>query len=176
MGLWQWFTPDNLLIYIKRKDYPYTWSWDQRDSENKKEKKRGNAKQPNYFVCTGLVTSSHLLPTPDFLLSFPSFPFQNQEPATFVTSLLPLSNRSRILLTLWALGERQPKVLQEGGSAAEGKRGRTGMLQLVVDSATINPPLSPPPRPCVTAYFRGESQTPGWERPAPRSNMYSVKK
>ncbi|XP_064428635.1 fer-1-like protein 5 [Mirounga angustirostris] len=28
------------------------------------------------------------------------------------------------------------------------------MLRLVVESATINPPLSPPPRPCVSAYFR----------------------
>ncbi|XP_038407049.1 fer-1-like protein 5 isoform X3 [Canis lupus familiaris] len=28
------------------------------------------------------------------------------------------------------------------------------MLQLVVESAKINPPLSPPPRPCVSAYFR----------------------
>uniref|UniRef100_A0A8C7BKZ9 Fer-1 like family member 5 n=1 Tax=Neovison vison TaxID=452646 RepID=A0A8C7BKZ9_NEOVI len=33
------------------------------------------------------------------------------------------------------------------------------MLRLVVDSATINPPLSPPPRPCVTAYFRGRMLT-----------------
>ncbi|XP_008698654.2 fer-1-like protein 5 [Ursus maritimus] len=28
------------------------------------------------------------------------------------------------------------------------------MLRLVVESATINPPLSPPPRPCVSVYFR----------------------
>ncbi|XP_076413608.1 fer-1-like protein 5 isoform X1 [Peromyscus maniculatus bairdii] len=28
------------------------------------------------------------------------------------------------------------------------------MLRLVVESAKINPPLSPPPKPCVTVYFR----------------------
>ncbi|XP_054441637.1 fer-1-like protein 5 [Pteronotus mesoamericanus] len=28
------------------------------------------------------------------------------------------------------------------------------MLQLVVESAKINPPLTPPPRPCVSVYFR----------------------
>ncbi|KAF6103374.1 fer-1 like family member 5 [Phyllostomus discolor] len=28
------------------------------------------------------------------------------------------------------------------------------MLRLVVESAKINPPLTPPPRPCVSAYFR----------------------
>ncbi|XP_051008619.1 fer-1-like protein 5 [Acomys russatus] len=29
------------------------------------------------------------------------------------------------------------------------------MLRVIVESARINPPLSPPPKPCVTIYFRG---------------------
>ena len=34
------------------------------------------------------------------------------------------------------------------------------MLRLIVQSAKISPPLSPPPRPCVSVYFRGKSQGP----------------
>nr|KAF6301287.1 fer-1 like family member 5 [Pipistrellus kuhlii] len=44
------------------------------------------------------------------------------------------------------------------------------MLRVIVKSATINPPLSPPPRPCVSVYFRdvkkktteGEGNNPTW--------------
>uniref|UniRef100_A0A3Q1MPC9 Fer-1 like family member 5 n=1 Tax=Bos taurus TaxID=9913 RepID=A0A3Q1MPC9_BOVIN len=32
------------------------------------------------------------------------------------------------------------------------------MLRLIMQSAKISPPLSPPPRPCVSVYFRGKSQ------------------
>uniref|UniRef100_A0A2I3S8B8 Fer-1 like family member 5 n=1 Tax=Pan troglodytes TaxID=9598 RepID=A0A2I3S8B8_PANTR len=51
------------------------------------------------------------------------------------------------------------------------------MLRLVVQSAKIDPPLAPLPRPCMSIDFRGES-LPGstWEREAPRGNMHSVKK
>nr|KAF6273936.1 fer-1 like family member 5 [Myotis myotis] len=44
------------------------------------------------------------------------------------------------------------------------------MLRVVVESAKINPPLTPPPRPCVSVYFRdvkkktseGEGNSPTW--------------
>uniref|UniRef100_A0A8C0LMS2 Fer-1 like family member 5 n=1 Tax=Canis lupus dingo TaxID=286419 RepID=A0A8C0LMS2_CANLU len=58
------------------------------------------------------------------------------------------------------------------------------MLQLVVESAKINPPLSPPPRPCVSAYFRGESKAPGrkgqtliwhlWDRPLQNDSFLQI--
>lgn len=48
------------------------------------------------------------------------------------------------------------------------------MLRVIVKSATINPPLSPPPRPCVSVCFRGEHQESGWERD-PRDNTCSMK-
>ena len=55
----------------------------------------------------------------------------------------------------------------------EGEKEVENMLRVVVESAKISPPLSPPPRPCVSIYFQGESQD--GER-APRGNMCSVKK
>lgn len=50
------------------------------------------------------------------------------------------------------------------------------MLRVVVESAKINPPLTPPPRPCVSIYFRGEHQDSGRKRGTPRGNTYSMRK
>uniref|UniRef100_A0A8C0W5K4 C2 domain-containing protein n=1 Tax=Castor canadensis TaxID=51338 RepID=A0A8C0W5K4_CASCN len=44
------------------------------------------------------------------------------------------------------------------------------MLRLFVESAKIDPPLSPPPRPCLTVHFRGESQGPN-DRKEPQETL-----
>lgn len=69
MGLWQWFTPDNLLIYIKRKHYPYTWSWNQRDSENERERERKRKCKAVKLFC--LYRPDHLKPLASYSLWLP---------------------------------------------------------------------------------------------------------
>ena len=116
--------------------------------------------QPWSPQATGFV------PCDSFFLPFSSFlsRTKNHHPRTTdlcdITSLAKQHTRDlpHPLSPGRSLGPRCSK--KEALPEKDGGKQMEEMLQLVVWSANISPPLSPPPRPCVSVYFRGESQEP----------------